>query len=59
MDQWKPQLVRKALKILCSVAATGLVASNLFSLVGRISVKTLMLSKAAVLQSERDGVYFP
>lgn len=58
MDQWKAQLVRNALKMVCSMAATGLVASNLFSLVGRISVKTLMLSKTAVLHSERDQAYF-
>lgn len=58
VDQWKPHLVRNALKMLCSMAATGLVASNLFSLVGRISVKTLTLSKTVVLHSEGNRVYF-
>lgn len=59
MDQWKLQLMRNMLKMLCLMAATGLVASNLFSLLGRISVKALMLSKAEVLHSEKDGAYFP
>lgn len=57
VDQWKLHLVRNTLKMLCSMAA-GLVASNLFSLVGRISVKTLTLSKSVVLHHEGNRAYF-
>lgn len=42
--------------MLCSVAATGWVASNVFSLVGRISVKNLTLSKTVVLHCEREHI---
>lgn len=52
-------LMRDELKMLCPMAATDLVFSNIFSLLGRISVKALMLSKAEVLHSEKDGAYFP
>lgn len=42
--------------MLCSMAAAGLVASNVFSLVGRISVKTLTLSKTVVLCCEGEHI---
>lgn len=42
--------------MLCSLAATGLVASNVFSLVGRISVKTFTLSKTVVLHCEGEHI---
>lgn len=42
--------------MLYSMAAAGLVASNVFSLVGRISVKTLTLSKTVVLHCEGEHI---
>lgn len=51
------ELLRNTFKMLCSMAATALVASSVFSLVGRISVKTVTLSKAVVLHCGRDQAY--
>lgn len=48
--------MKNTFKMLCSMAAAGLVASNVFSLVGRISVKTLTLSKTVVLRCEGEHI---
>lgn len=48
--------MKNTFKMLCSMAAAGLVASNVFSLVGRISVKTLTLFKTVVLRCEGEHI---